>query len=86
MAKTVTIEVSEGTYETLRDRAAREGLSVEEWIEREAESDGQISASELLQRLGRLPAVDLGGLTGADLVRETREDRTDQLLDAIRRR
>lgn len=84
MAKTVMIEVSEDAYETLRDRAAREGLSVEEWIEREAAGAEQISAEELL---AILPVIDLGGgVTGADLVREGREERTDQIIDAITRR
>lgn len=86
MAKTVTVELSEETYETLRDRASREGLSVEQWIEREAGDHEQISASELLDILTRLPRIDLGGLTGADLVHEGRDERTDQILDAIARR
>ena len=44
----------------------------------------EMTPDELLARLRRIPPVDLANRSTADLVREGREERTDQILAAIR--
>jgi post-segregation antitoxin (ccd killing protein) len=86
MAKTV--EIPDELHEVLDSRAQKEGLSVSALVRRELEKQliDEISPDELLERLRKIPPLDLGNLTSADIIREGREERTDQILDAISRR
>ena len=86
MAKTV--EIPDRLHDVLSARAQMEGLSVSDLVSRELEKQvtTELSPDELLERLRRIPPLDLGNLTTADLIREAREERTDQILDAISRR
>jgi hypothetical protein len=43
----------------------------------------EMTPDELLARLRRIPPVDLANRSTAELIREEREERTDQILDAI---
>ena len=86
---TVILEIPEERHEELKRRAAAEGLSVSELLMRESERIApRISQKELFERLKSLPRIDLG-MSGADLVREAREERTqylDELFDDLRNR
>jgi hypothetical protein len=46
-------------------------------------AEDEMTPDELLARLHRIPSVDLANLSAADLIREGREERTDQILDTI---
>lgn len=83
-----TVEIPDHLHEALVSRARMEGVSVTELVSRELEKQvtQELSPDELLERLRRIPPLDLGNLTSADLIREGREERTDQILDAISRR
>ena len=89
MAKTLEItSVPDELHDALVERARAEGVSISELVVREIEKHvvPEMSPDGLLERLRRIPPVDLGSLTAADLVHEGREERTDQILDALRRR
>lgn len=89
MAKTLEIrDVPDEVHEALAAQAAEEGLSVSAYALRELRKQvvGTIDADELLARLQSLPRIDLVDVTAADLVRQGREDRTFQIIDAISRR
>ncbi len=83
MAKTV--EIPDQLHDALIERARKEGVSVSDLVARELEKQvtTALSPDELLERLQRIPPLDLGNLTSADIIREGREERTDQILDAI---
>ncbi len=89
MAKTIEISaVPDELRDALLARAEKQGLSVSELVLRELEKQvsREMTPDELLERLRRIPPLDLANLTTADLIREGREERTDQILDAISRR
>ena len=89
MARTLEVrDVPDELHDALESRARREGVTVSELVVRQLETQVArgISPDELLGRLQRLPQVDFGELTAAELIREGREERTDQILDAISRR
>ena len=89
VAKTLEIrDVPDEVHEALAAQAAEEGLSVSAYALRELRKQvvGTIDADELLARLQSLPRIDLVDVTAADLVRQGREDRTFQIIDAISRR
>jgi hypothetical protein len=72
MAKTLEIHgVSDALYQAITERAEQAGLSVSAYVLRE------------LVRIHRIPRADLGKFQVADLIREGREERTDQILDSI---
>lgn len=71
---TVILEIPEDRHEQLKRRAAAEGLSVPELLLRDSERNApRISQKELFERLKNLPRIDLGG-SGAEIVREAREE------------
>jgi hypothetical protein len=71
---TVILDIPEDRHEQLKRRAAAEGLSVSELLLRESEHmRPRVSQEELFERLKNLPRIDLG-MSGADLVREVREE------------
>lgn len=85
MAKTV--EIPDELHDALVARAQKEGLSLSDLVSRALETQTTyLSPDELFERLQRIPPLDLGNLTTADLIREGREERPDQILDAISRR
>lgn len=88
MAKTLAISVPDEVHDALSARALKEGLPVEALVAREIEKQvtDEISPEELLERLRRIGTLDLGNLTIADVIREGREERGDQIIDAISRR
>lgn len=61
--------------DNLRRRAARKGVSMSQYVVQKLRADlERPSLDEWLDDLRTLRPVDLGGLTGADLVREGREE------------
>ena len=89
MSRTLEITgVPEELHDALTARAQQEGVSVSELVLRELEKQvvPGIEPEELLARLQRLPRVDMGDLTAADLVREGREERVNRIIDAVARR
>jgi hypothetical protein len=89
MAKTIELPaVSDELHAALSERAEKEGVSIAELILRglEKQVSSEMTPDELLARLRRIRPVDLGNLSTADLIREGREERTDQILDALSRR
>ncbi|HEX2212904.1 MAG TPA: hypothetical protein VHH12_05525 [Mycobacterium sp.] len=86
MAKTV--EIPDELHDALEARPRAEGVSVSQFVARELEKKTRVALTpdELLERLRQIPPLDLGNLTAADIIREAREERTDQILDAISRR
>ena len=83
MAKTV--EIPDELHEAVERRAREEGVSVAQFVSRELEKRTRVALTpdELLERLRQIAPLDLGNLTAADLIREGREERTDQILNAI---
>ena len=79
-----TIEVPDDLYAALKTHAAETGVSLDDYVI--GPSPNRASIEELLELLKRIPPVDLGDQTIADIIREGREERTDQILDAITRR
>ncbi len=83
---TVIPEIPEERHEELKRRAAAEGLSVSELLLRESERIATpVSDTELFERLKNLPRIDLG-MSGAEVVREGREERMqylDELFDDL---
>lgn len=57
--------------EEILDGAAAEGVSLTDYIERHF---GLPPIDEVIEHIRSRPPVDLGGMTGADLVREGREE------------
>jgi hypothetical protein len=88
MAKTLAINLPDDVHEALTERAHKEGISIETFLAREigGEISDPIGSDELRKRLNRIGPVDLGNLTAADVIREGREERADQIIDAISRR
>lgn len=89
MAKTIELSaVPDELHDALAARAGKEGISISELVVRELEKQvsHEITPDELLARLRRIPPLDLANLTSADLVREGREEHTEKILDAVRRR
>jgi hypothetical protein len=61
--------------ERLRKRANSKGLSMSQYvIEILADDLARPTVAEWAAEVGKLPPIDLGGRTGADLVRETRRE------------
>jgi hypothetical protein len=59
----------------LRRRAARKGVSMSRYVIEILEDDlARPTLSAWLAEVGKLPPVDLGGETGADLVRAARRE------------
>jgi len=80
---TVTLEIPEDRHEQLKRRAAEEGLTVSELLLRESEHIAPwISQKELFERLKNLPRIDLG-MSGADLVRQAREEHDRELDERL---
>jgi hypothetical protein len=87
MAKTVQLDLPDDVYDAVAAEARSGGLSVAEYLVHRAEGlTRKTSVDALRARLRAIPPVDLGQLTAADLVREGREERIDEILDAITRR
>ncbi|HEX8254850.1 MAG TPA: hypothetical protein VF846_17020 [Thermoanaerobaculia bacterium] len=73
MSRTIEISaVPDELHDALVARAEQEGVSISELVLRQLEK--QVSKAmepgELLERLRRIPPVDLANLTAADLIRE----------------
>jgi plasmid stability protein len=61
--------------ERLRRRADRKGLSMSQYVIEILKDDlARPTVAEWAAEVGTLPPVDLGGKTGAELVRETRRE------------
>ena len=76
--------VSEASHERLKQKAAEEGLSLSEYLRRELEELAEtLTWSEWMERVrSRRPVT---GISGAELVREAREERERELDDRHRR-
>ncbi|HEX6085926.1 MAG TPA: hypothetical protein VF266_15445 [Thermoanaerobaculia bacterium] len=83
-----TVEIPDELHEVLEERARRDGVTVSEFVATELQKQLRttLTPAQLRERLRQVPPLDLGNLTTADLIREGREERTDQILDAITRR
>jgi hypothetical protein len=83
---TVILEIPEERHEELKRRAAAEGLSVSELLLRESERLApRISQKELFERLKSRRRIDFG-MSGADLVREAREEHDREVDEWLSRR
>ena len=61
--------------ERLRRRADRMGLSMSQYVIEILKDDlARPTVAEWAAEVGKLPPIDLGGKTGAELVRETRRE------------
>jgi hypothetical protein len=70
---TLTFEIADDRLEQLKKRAEAEGLSVSDFLLRNAEPViVEPPSAEFWNRLKNLPRVDIG-MSGADAVREARE-------------
>ncbi|MGH2471965.1 MAG: FitA-like ribbon-helix-helix domain-containing protein [Candidatus Limnocylindria bacterium] len=59
----------------LRRRAAGKGLSMSQYVIEILKDDlARPTVAEWASEVGKLPPIDLGGRTGAELVRETRRE------------
>ncbi|MDQ2969085.1 MAG: hypothetical protein M3R37_12295 [Actinomycetota bacterium] len=59
----------------LRRRAAGKGLSMSQYVIEILKDDlARPTVAEWAAEVGKLPPIDLGGKTGAELVRETRRE------------
>ena len=87
MSKMIQIRhVPDKIHRTLKARAAEAGMSLSDFLLREITKVAEIpTRAELLERLRRLPRVPTS-TSSADLIREGREERDDQLSRASRRR
>jgi antitoxin FitA len=76
--------VSEASHERLKQKAAEEGLSLSEYLRRELEELAEtLTWSEWMERVrSRRPVT---GISGAELVREARDERERELDDRHRR-
>ena len=89
MSKTLEItSVPDELHDALVARAAKAGVSISELVvcEWEKHVAKEMSPDELLERLRRIPPVNLTDTTVVELIREGREERTDQILAALSRR
>lgn len=83
---TVVLEIPEDRHERLKRRAAEEGLSVPELLLRDSERIApRISQKELFERLKKRSRVDIG-MSGADLLREAREEHDREIDEWLKTR
>jgi len=80
MAKMVQIRnVPDKLHRTLKARAAQAGLSLSEYLLRELRKSAELPGErDMWERLAGLAPIDLGK-SGAELVRESREERERHL-------
>ena len=83
-----TVEIPDELHEALEERARRDGVTVAQLVAAELQKQLRtaLTPAQLRDRLRQVPPLDLGNLTTADLIREGREERADQIIDAITRR
>ena len=76
------VEIPEELYEALTERAAREGVSLVELVSRELTivEENERAKDALLDRIRHRPPVALG-ISAAELIREGREEREQQLTE-----
>jgi len=76
-------DVPVGLHDALRLRAARAGISMREYVLRLIEVDlgRQDTWEEMLAELGAAPASVDDAPSGADLLRDARAERANQVLD-----
>jgi hypothetical protein len=83
---TLILEVPEERLDELKRRADAEGLSVSEFLLRQSERAAPgVSRKERFERLKNLPRIDLG-MSGADQVREAREEHDREIDEWLSRR
>jgi len=83
MAKSVEILVSDEAYERLKKKAEASGVSPSAYLVVELEAlAARPTKEEILERIRSLPPMD-PGFSSAELVREGREEREEQLWQAI---
>ncbi|MCU1244537.1 MAG: hypothetical protein JWN02_447 [Acidobacteria bacterium] len=86
-----TLEIPDALYEALEKRAASEDLTLSDLavrsLERELGTERPTSArdalDELRARLRARPPIELKNSTAAELLREGREEREEQLWNAV---
>jgi len=82
----VTLDIPNERLEELKQRAERIGLSVDELLIRETERlTAGSTSTEFWNRLKNLPRVDIG-MSGADAVREAREEHDREVDEWLSRR
>lgn len=82
----VTLDIPNERLEELKQRAERVGLSVDELLIRETERlTAGSTSTEFWNRLKNLPRVDIG-MSGADAVREAREEHDREVDEWLSRR
>ncbi len=81
-------DIPAGTHDALRARAKRDGISMREYVLRLIEADigERDTVEEMRARFRNGPRLAPGAPSGAELVRQGREEREQQIMDAILRR
>jgi hypothetical protein len=78
---TKTVEIPDELHEQLERRAQQEGVTVAEYLaQRFGTFGGGVTPPEVLDRIRSRPRVDLG-IAAADLIRQGREERAQQLIE-----
>ncbi|MCU1244539.1 MAG: hypothetical protein JWN02_449 [Acidobacteria bacterium] len=89
-----TLEIPDTLYEELEKQAEKVKLTVPEYarlalikgLGRVVPPMDKEALEELLARLRARPPLDFGGMSSADIIREGREERDEQLCYAVSRR
>ncbi len=78
-------DIPAGTHDALRARAKRDGISMREYVLRLIEADvgKKDTWEETRRKMREGPRVGPGAPSGAELVRQGREERDQQILAAI---
>lgn len=78
-------DIPAGTHDALRARAKLSGISMREYVLRLIEADvgRKDTWAETCRKMREGPRLGPDAPSGADLVRQGREEREKQLLDAI---
>ncbi len=78
--------VPEAVHEELRRRAALRGASIRDYVLELIERDQAFPAwEEWIEEVRRLPPLELGGESAADVVRAVRDEREGELERRTRR-
>jgi hypothetical protein len=90
-AMSKTLEIPDALYEELERRAEMEQFSVLDYtrvallrgLETPMRPLDRDALDELFARLRAFPPMSFGGLSSAEIIREGRQERSDQIWDAI---
>ena len=78
MSMAKTVEISDELHEALQSRARAEGVSVAEYLAQTLMTRGRITSPEVMETIRKRSPVKLG-IDAAELIREGREERAQQI-------